>query len=120
MEISPFFLNLKTNKPVALLKENAQVTSINFLQSEPYDYYVSSGLQINRYSRASNEVIGSITKLKQPSLCSHLRRDGQLLVSGDLSGELKVWINLARLDVQFTNTEIIRCSMLEIITSFEL
>lgn len=68
------------------------MSSIDFCPNEPYDYYVASGIRINRYSGASNQITGSITKPTYTPLCMHMRRDGQLLASGDSSGEIKVKI----------------------------
>ncbi|EEB07521.1 U3 snoRNP protein Utp15 [Schizosaccharomyces japonicus yFS275] len=77
-------------------KEYAAVTNINFSQSSPYDFAVTSGTRIQIYGASSRSVKKTIARFKDTVYSGNIRNDGKLIVAGDATGLIQVFDTATR------------------------
>jgi len=81
----------KTFKFPVVTKYNASINSIDFSESEPHEFAITSGVTVHLYDPLTNQVKRSITQFKQNVRCANFRGDGRLLVSGGDDRRVRVF-----------------------------
>jgi U3 small nucleolar RNA-associated protein 15 len=74
------------------IKSYAPITSIDFSASTPHRYAVTSGTRIQIYSPKTARVVKVISRFKDTARSGTIRDDGKLVVAGDDSGLVQVWL----------------------------
>ncbi|XP_068694302.1 U3 small nucleolar RNA-associated protein 15 homolog [Montipora foliosa] len=69
-----------------VVKEYGSVTHVDFCQTKPHDFAVTSLSRIQIYSSSTHQVNKSFTRFKDKVHCGSLRRDGKLLITGVENG----------------------------------
>lgn len=83
---SKYFKSFKSS----FIKEYAPITSINFSNSNPSRYAVTSATRVQVYNPKSNQLTKTISRFKDVARSGEIRNDGKLLIAGDDSGLIQV------------------------------
>lgn len=81
----------KTFKFPVVTKYNASINSIDFSETEPHEFAITSGVTVFLYDPFTNQVKRSLTQFKQNVRCATFRPDGRLLVSGGDDRRVRVF-----------------------------
>ena len=73
------------------VKESSAINCINFSQSQPHDFAVTSSNKVQIYSSTTNEVKKTLSKFKDKAFSGCFRADGKLVVAGTEDNSVKVF-----------------------------
>lgn len=69
-----------------VFRHKAAPSSIDFSPVAPYDFAVSSSLQVDIFSTQTNAIYRTLTRFKDVVRCASYRHDGKMLAAGDDRG----------------------------------
>ncbi|XP_028406892.1 U3 small nucleolar RNA-associated protein 15 homolog [Dendronephthya gigantea] len=73
------------------VKESSAISFVNFSQTQPHDFAVTTSNKVQIYSSTTNEVKKTLSRFKEQAYSGCFRPDGKLLVAGTENGIAKVF-----------------------------